>query len=366
MAKAVKRTESKYLASLEEAVRHCEAIRRDTKHPMDITLGQYVKQRWGVSMDSFYSDLGLNGSLDTIQNIVNLPDPALRWLIPEIFRDALRLGLRKNPIYPSLIAGEQSVQQVNLTMPAINMSDAAPRKVGVGETIPVGDVSFGSKQVKIYKVGRGIKIPYEVIQYVALNVVSTFLQDFGVKMAMGIDTLAMNTILNGDQADGSDSVAVIGVTTASALAIKDILKPWVRLGRLGKTPNAMVGGEDISIDIIELLASTRVLGDNRLNIQVKSPIPQQANHFVHGSVPANQIILIDPTSALIKLNAQPLLVESEKIVSNQTEATYATITTGFASIYRDARLVVDKSIAFSGNGFPTWMDPSTQETVTFD
>ena len=360
-------SKSKYLTELEEMVRGCEAIRKDTEDPQDITLSEYLNiEKDGLTLEALYEDLGINPAVDTIQNMVNMPSNELRWLIPEIFRDAIRLGLRKNPIYPDLIAAEQSVKQTSVTMPAINMSDAGPKKVGIAETITTGHVSFVQKSVKIYKYGRGIKVPYEVIQYVPLNLVALFLQDYGVKMAMGLDTMAIQTLINGDQVNGSDSIAVVGVATANTLVFRDLLRIWVRAGRLGKNFATMVGGELMAMEILDLLTNTRTQGNPRVNVTVKSPLPQNANVYVHGSAPASSVIIVDPSSALIKLNAQPLLVETDKIISNQTQETYATFTTGYATMFRDSRLQLDMSRLFSAFGFPTWMDPSIQEQFQFE
>jgi hypothetical protein len=354
---------SKYLKELEGSVRACEALRRAQGDSVDITLSEYMSGKFQIGTAELYADLGINPSSDTIQNLVNMPDSAYRWLIPEIYREALRLGLRKSPIYPSLIAGEQGVTQVKVTMPAINMSEAVPARVGVAETIPIGNVSFDQKSVTIYKIGRGIKVPDEVRQYVALNLVSIFLQDFGVKMSMGLDALAINTLLNGDQADGSDSIATVGVAnTTDGLVYKDLLKVWVRGARLGKNFTTMVSGEAMAIDILDLLTTTRVFGTARANVNIKTPIPQNSDLFIHGNVATDKVIVVDKSDALIKLNAQPLLVETERIVSNQTEETYASITTGFATIFRDSRLVLDRSVT---SDFPTWMDPTSQENVIF-
>lgn len=363
---AAKTKKSTYLSQLEESVRACEAMRRDTTSPQDISLAEYVQERWQLSMEGLYDDLGVDPSVDTIANIVNMPDPAMRWLIPEIYRDAIRLGLRKAPIYPSIIAGEQSVSQTSVTMPAINMSEATPKKTGPAETILVGDLSFQQKTVKIYKLARGIKIPYEIKQYVALNVVGIFLQDFGVKLGMGLDSLLINTLLNGDQPNGSDSASVVGIITPGTLAYRDLLRIWVRMARLGKRPTVMIGGELMSMDILDLLTNTRVFGTPRANVDIKTPIPQSSDLFVHGAVPANQVIILEPASTVIKLNAQPLLVETDKIISNQTEETYASITTGFATVYQDSRIILDSSLNFSTNSFPASMDPTSQEIVTFE
>lgn len=365
MPNSKKMENSVYLKELEGAVRECEAIRKDTEDPQDISLAEYFHQKNQITMEALYEDLGLNPAVDTIQNIVGMPDPALRWLIPEVFRDALRLGLRTNPIYPGIIAGEQSVKQKSVTMPAINMSDAQPFRVGVAETITVGSVSFDQKSVEIHKIGRGIKLPYEVTQYVSLNLVSLFMQDFGVKLGMGIDTMAINTLLNGDQANGSDSAPVLGVAVANDLEFRDLLKIWVRGSRLGKQYTTIIAGETMATDILEMMVATRLVGAQRMGLTLKTPIPQNSNIYVHGGVPDNQAIILDTSNTIIKLNAQPLLVESEKIVSNQTQETYATLTTGFATIFKDSRLILDNTELFSVNGFPAYMNPVPQETVNF-
>src|SRR5690606_38635955 len=134
--------------------------------------------------------------------LMNMPDfnTEYRWLVPEVIREAIRLGLRKNPIYPSLIASEINVDQPKVTMPYINMSDAMVKKIGEAETIPVGTTSFGQKDVKLSKLATGLKISDEVLQFVPLNILSIFLQDVGVNLNIGLDTAMIDVLINGDQA----------------------------------------------------------------------------------------------------------------------------------------------------------------------
>lgn len=363
-----KKKTSEYSKQLPEMIRACEAIRKHKTHAQDVTLSEFLMESKNLSMETLYDDLGVDPASDTIENLVSLPDPNLRWLVPEIYRDAIRLGLRKSPIYPEVIAGEQSVAQTSVIFPAINMSDAKPKYVGVGETMTVGEVSFDQKTVLIHKLGRGIKIPYEVKQYVALNVVGIFLQDWGVKLAMGLDTLMINTLINGDQAGGIDSCPVIGIGTANTLVFRDLLRPWVRFSRLGKNPGVMIGGETMSMDILDLLTTTKYFGDPRatVDLKLKTPLPTNASIYVHGAMADSQVLMLDKSDTIIKLNAQPLLVETDRIIANQTEETFCSLTTGFATILKDSRLIIDESILFSGNGFPSYMNPNTQETVVFD
>lgn len=359
---------SKFKSSIKEAVTTLESLRRDSENPKEVSFPEYVRARYSCSMESYYEDLGIDPQLDTISNIVTTPDEDYKWLVPETVREALRLGLRKAPIYSSIIAAEQTVKSLNVTAPWINMSDATPRYVGEAETITLGGISYGEKSFKLRKLGRGIKIPYEVRQYVALNVVSIFLQDMGVKLGHGIDSLLIDVLLNGEQANGSESAPVVGIgNTVTGIVYKDILRVWLRMSRIGKNPTAMIGGEDMALDLLDLPEfKEKHAGTTAATLNVKTPIPTKSDFFIHGSMPDDQLLVIDPSSTVIKYNSQPLLVETEKIVSNQTEATYATLTTGFGIVYRDSRVVIDSSLAFSGNGFPSYMDASALESVTIE
>jgi hypothetical protein len=358
---------SKYGKGLvEEAFRYAESIRSDRQNPRDISFAEVIQEKFNVSMDSFFNDLGIDPNYDTVQNIVTLPDLNVRWIIPEIFREALRLGYRKAPIWPNIIISEEQISQLSAVMPKINMSDAAPRRVSEGETIPLGEISYGSKVFKIYKIGRGIKISDEVRQFASLNVVSIFLQDFGVKFGQAMDTLAINTLINGEQADGSESCPVIGTTTGvpATKAYNDFLRIWIRMARLGRNPNTIIAGEDSAIATLGLTEfKTPYLGQPIANIDLKTPIPAKSNYFIHSGVPANQELILDPTVSIIKFNAIPLKVESERIVSNQTNAFYASLTTGFAKAFRDGSLIVDSSKAFGSFGYPAWMDASAAQLV---
>lgn len=367
-------SKSQYKGDVEQMNSTLQSMRTDANNPTDISMSEMVHKRYGISMDAFYEDLGINPSRDTISNIVTLPDNSVRWLIPEIIRSALRLGLRKAPIWADLIAAEETLANPTATIPHLNMSDAIPRYVGEAETIPEGNVSYGQKTLKIKKMGRGIKIPYEVMQYVSINIISVFLQDFGVKLNHGIDGLLIDTLINGEQANGSESAPVVGIQVPGTLAYRDLLRVWVRMGRIGKIPQAILGGEDAALDALDLPEfKTNAFGGNAAagvptsnQIQLKSAIPSSSAYYIHGAMPADQHMVIDRTSSIIKYNSQPLLVEQDKVISNQTIETYASLTTGFGILFRDGRVIVDQSLDFSTNGFPSYMDVDAQEAVTIE
>lgn len=355
---------SPYRGQVKQLAKAAEALRKDQNDPIDVTFNEVIEQTYGnvevepiSTVADLMESLGIDPSIDTISNIMTVDEMDASWIIPEIIREAIYLGLREAPIWPSLIAGEQTINQKRVTMPYINMSDAVPHKVGEGETIPLGAISYGEKSIDTFKIGRGIKLTYEIRQYVSLDVVSIFFRDFGIRLGQALDTLAIDVLINGDQANGSAASPVIGVTTANTKVYKDYLRPWVRGARMGRRYNVIIGGEDAALETLDLKEfKERHNGTPEAKLDMRTPIPNQATYFVHGNVPADQEILIDNRYALIKYNVVPLLLESDKIISNQTEEFYASMTLGFGKLFQDSVLLLDQSVSFEDQGFPEFMD----------
>jgi len=137
------------------------------------------------------------------------------------------------------------------------------------------------------------------------------------------------------------------------------------MGRLGRLPSALLSNENIAIEMLQLAEFKGFSGQTtKQRINLRTPVPQSQDLHVHGAMPTtNKLLLVDSTSAMLKLNAQALQVESERIVARQINGTYATLTTGFVTMFRDGRIIVDKSLDFATNGFPAWMDASAAENV---
>lgn len=357
---------SDFLKELPEMVRFMDASRAGNKDNIctDISLSEMVKEKYGISMEDFYDKVGINPRMTTIQNIFTMTDQNVRWLVPEIIRAAIYTGIRQAPFYHEIIATEEHVSGLKITMPHVNMSDAQPAKINEAETIPLGDISYGEKQVSIFKIGKGFKLTDEVRDYVSIDVLGVYLRDFGIQLGYAMDTLAMDVLINGNMLSGAESAPVIGVkSTANGITYKDLIKLWVRASRLGRNYQNIIGSEDQAVDLLDLPEfKKREQGTTQATLNVKSPVPNQANFYIHPATPYRNILLIDKKAALIKLTAKELMLESERIVSNQTQATYATITTGFSKMYQDAAVLIDASKDFATHGFPSFMniDPFLQ------
>lgn len=359
------------LQDFKATVRSADSLRTGSqdRRSIDFNLVNIARDRYGFAgVDDFFHALGVDPSRDTLHSLASMPEfeEGFKWLVPEIVREAIRLGVRRNPIYANLIAAEESVTQNKVTMPSINMSDATPEIVNEAETIPVGSTSFNQKDVKLHKVGTGLKISDEVQKYVSLNILNIYLQDVGVKLSSGLDALAIDTLINGDSKDGAYSAPTIGVSdTAKGIQYEDMLFAWLRMGRLGRLPSGMLSNELAAMKILQFPEFKGANYANKVvDINIKTPIPQTQDFYVHGAMPNKEILgLIDRTAALIKLNSEGLKVESERIAERQITGTYVTTTTGFAKMFRDAFLLIDASLNRSTNGFPAWMNMDAESII---
>ncbi len=359
-----------FLKELPSAIQQLDAYRQgsaDTK-PVDISLGEYTQERYGISENDYIQKLGINTKIDTMQNIFTMPDQSIRWIVPEIIRSAIYLGIKEAPFYPNLIASDQPINGLTAIMPFVNPSDATPAKVNEAETIPLGTVSFGQKSVTLFKMGKGFKLTDEVRNYVSLDVMAIFIRDFGVQLGYALDSLALDSLINGNMNDGSESAPVLGVgTVANGIQYRDLLRIWVRASRMGRNFRTMVGSETSAIDILDLPEfKNRQAGTTQATLNLRTPIPNSADFFIHPSVPGDSVLLVDPRAALIKLTAKQLMLESERIVSNQTSAIYASLTTGFSKMYRDAAVLLDPTKSFAEAGFPEYMNIDPYITATLE
>jgi HK97 family phage major capsid protein len=385
-----------------EIVREMDALRSSNKNPRNVGLREFLAERYELTPGQMYSELGIETGT-TVQELMADSDSAYlmaevirdgmlrgmglaqreqlaaikrnvisqapivsegnggaRYITPEVFLDPVMRGAVQSVFYPDLVVREIMVGQPTATMPKLDLSDASVSNSEEGATIEEGSVTYGSKDIRLKKQARGIKITYEALKFNTLDLVALFFEDFGRLLGNRLNGEAVSAIINGDQADGSEGAAVIGVEdTAKGVQYLDVLRIWTRLSLLGRRSTSILGNETTTIKYLDLaeVKDKQFTGSALLPTMVKTPLPTDQDIYVSTKVPTDQLVFQDSSASLVQLTAWPLMLEVEKIVSKQIEGTFASIYTGFAKLQRNASVVLDESIAFSGNGFPVWMNP---------
>jgi hypothetical protein len=387
------------------------AVREHKERPRNMTLRQFLSEHYKgadgkpLTTGHLFADLNIDPRFTTVQELYG--DDDMKWLMPEIVRDSIRQGMgmaareqlaelrravvSQSPIisevggqhfitpevfldpvmrgavqaafYADLIIREIGVPQPNVVVPFLDLSDASLTESDEVVTIEEGSVTYGTKTVKLKKRGRGIKISYEAIEFNTLDLAALFFLDLGRLLASRLNGDCVETIINGDQDDDSEAAAIIGVEDVTeGFQYRDILRVWIRLSLLGRQSTSIIGNEDTASEYLDLppVKNRQFAGSPLLATRMKTPLPTEQDLYASVKVADNQLAFQDSSMSLVQLTARPLMVESDKIISKQLAESVASIYTGFCKLQRNASIILDKTVAFADQGFPTWMNPFSE------
>lgn len=281
------------------------------------------------------------------------------WISPQVFMDPVQRGAIQAAFYQDLIIREVTVNNTKVTMPRIELGDSALADGNEAATIEEGTVIYGDKDVKIAKLGKGIKITDEAVMFNSLDFLAIYFEQLGRKFAAKLNGKAVTVLTNGDQDDLSENAAVIGVEdTDEGMQYRDMLYVWTRLGLIGRSANVMVGDVEMSVDYLDLppVKNRNQIGSALLPTNLRTPVPSSADLFPAPQVADDQMIVVDPSVTMVQLTAQALKGESQRFAEKGLTGNYFTVYTGFAIVQRDGRVVLDRSLARSGHDFPSWFD----------
>lgn len=350
--------------SLDNALKHYYGVDMKTwLKQMDIYIGSdtlnSVAQRFGASHLS-NSDIErlmidhtkFSGGINSTPQI----NGDFRFIIPELILAPIRIDYESSSFAQNWIASTTNISQREIKMPQIKRSASVPRRIGEAESIPFGTVQFGQKTAKVFKIGTGFKITDELVDASSIDLMFQFLGDVGTDMAIGKDVEALNILVNGEQTDGSESAPIVGTIDGSSFAYKDIKRVSSRMTRLRHEPNRLLTGEDDAIDISGIDKFEGFDGQTRLaEFRSIVGVPSVLDNDVY-TMPDNQIMYLNSSRCMTMLQYKGLTTETRRNPQTQEDEVFISDHVGFAILRRDARVIQDKTLEFSSNGFPSYMD----------
>lgn len=314
-----------------------------------------------LEWDDILVEFGIDPVTSTLENVLTTPGADAKYLAPEVVREFILRGMNSSANYMDLVAGVESVDSSTVTAPWIQIDTNTPPVIGETETPPTTGYTWGEKTVKMRKRMTAIQLSDELLLSVKLPILQYWLQRFGVNLGVQLYKDAVTTLVNGDQADTTDAAATVGVASAGTLTFADLTRLWTRANLIGQSWTTMVTSETMAQTILalaEFKPTAGGLGQAAVNVESRNRIiPTSLPHMISSDMDDDEILFIDPTKAMIRCQFRGLLVESNRIMDRQINGTYASVMGGWLTISRESRIVLDKSIAFSGNGFPSYMAP---------
>lgn len=289
------------------------------------------------------------------------------FIIREVFTEAIRLGMMGNVQHPGWIMRTVPLADLEATSPQIKRGNARVKFLEELESIEYGTVSFGQKKIKVRKIGTGLELSDEVIMRSSIDMLVEYVMTVGEDMGLGADALGIDVLKNGEQADLSESAPIIGSESGTAIAWKDMMRVVGRMRRLGSVPDVIITQEGQGLDLslidelkgfdgVRMLSSLNGIFSNYPNFQ----------HDIHGLVTSGTAIFLSSKRCMLKHTFRPMKTEKRRNPKIQADEIYFTDWIGFSIVRRDARVIVDKATAYSGAGFPSYMDVDAYQNNPFN
>lgn len=282
------------------------------------------------------------------------------YVTPEVILSPIMSGAIQAAFYDRLTAVTENVPNDVVTVPKIDISDASMEKGSEFSKANRGKVTAGKKTVAFEKTQKALEISYEALRRHSLNFVQIYFEHLGALMGSDLNRDLVTVSINGDQVDGSESAAVIGIKSLTeGFKYRDVVRGFVRMGLMGQTPNAIVASELMAeawLDMPEV--KNRQLGSPVLNLRLQTPIPADLPVFIAPNMPSTQFELVNTSVAFGQLVEQGLMIETDKVINGQFYESVASAYIGFMNILRHSRLLIDTSLEINfgtgANYFPSW------------
>ncbi len=366
--------------------------------PSTASFSQFLTARYGITVEKeelqkngfavfkkYLQQLGVDSSSMTLSDLsVELGGETLSktaveellntdikgsttFIIREVFTEAVRLGMLNNVLHNDWIIRTQTLADLEVKSPQLKKGNARWKFIEEGESIEFGTVQFGQKTIAVRKIGTGLVMTDELVMRSSIDMLVEYVMTVGEDMGLGSDALAINVLKNGEQSDLSESAPIIGSENGTSIEYKDMSRVVGRMRRLGNIPTRIITQEGQGLDLT-MISEIKGFDGMKVLTSFNNGIHQNLpafNNDIHGLTTSGTAIFLAPNRCMLKLAFRPMKTERRRNPKTQEEEIYFSDWIGFSIVRRDARVIVNKALAFSGNGFPSYMDVDSYQNNPF-
>jgi len=313
----------------------------ETLGQLGLTHSQYFRALGTNVQDYCAQEFGIDTRQITVERFFQ-SDPNAKWLFPDVVRESVVAGMKRKPVYPWLIARDEHVDGTAYDMPYVVESEEEETLLTVAEgaAIPESELTYGERVVRLSKTGRGVIASYEAVRRMSMDVLRIHLQRIGECLGRSLDGHVAMALAHGDGSGAVSEPVVLNTATAGSWQYGDIVNGFMKLAVDHYfTPTHMLANTTLCKTILGM----GELKEASLFDFAKSgtlPTPLGMKLVPMEAQPENRLTILDAGYAVEKLTEQDLLVESDKLISQQWDRTYLTVVTAFAILYPKARVVV--------------------------
>lgn len=275
-----------------------------------------------------------------------LENDGTKPLFNAIVEDGLRMGWQRTSNWQQLVAQTVNSEQFSQQWYYLehDEDDYELRDVGQGAPIPVSRIALGDQSIRMHKRGRGLEWSDES-KRANIDMVRLWLQQLGKQLGRQYENVAVDRLLNGYFADGSDAAPTIGVQTAGTLTLGDLFyASKYQEQELGFTPKLAIMNLNTAFTITNLRDNGLYLYRQELQNGNFADVVNSAP-FISNQIPDNRIILVDTDFGLVRYEGKAFGVESERSAKTQVEGSYGSEISEFVPFEKNARIIMTLDVA---------------------
>lgn len=226
----------------------------ETLNELGLSHGQYFRALGTNMQDYCAQEFGVDLGRITVERFFQ-SDPNSKWLFPDIVREAVIAGMRRKPVYPSLIVRDERVEGTAYDMPYVEESEDADelRMIAEGAAIPESELTYGDRIVRLTKLGRGVIASYEAVRRMSVDILRVHLQRIGECLGRSLDAKLAAALVYGDGSGTLAEAVMVNTATADTWTYADIVTGFLKLALEHYfTPTHMLANSALSKAILEL------------------------------------------------------------------------------------------------------------------
>lgn len=263
-------------------------------------------------------DIKVNGaSSDRVEKFFKTTQSAV--LFPEFVRRCIKAGMDQASVLPYVVAATTYTDGIDYH--GISLTEAADAVTDAGAALPITTVKNAAATVAISKYGRQIQTIYEVIRKQRLDLFAVVLKSAGAKISGAVNKAAADALIKSIESSE---------TASTSIAYTDLASFWAKLENHNMT--AMLVSPAMMANILALTEMSDCTGD--ANGVITTPFGVKLVKCP--GLAADTVIGVDQSCALEAVFGSDIIVDSEKLISNQIDNIAFSVSVGFSQIYPSA------------------------------
>ncbi len=246
-------------------------------------------------------------------------------LFPEFVRRCIKAGMDKASVLPYIVAAQTYTDGIDYHGVTLTDKDGSDSAVKAGAALPITSVENSEAAVAISKYGRQIQTVYEVLRKQRLDLFAVVLKTMGAKIS---------GVINKAAADKLAESVVSSDTASTAIAYSDLASFWAALGN--RNMSCMLISPALLAKVLALTEMSDCTGDQDGVITT----PFGVKLVKCPGLADDTVIGVDKSCALEAVFGSDVIVDSEKLISNQIDNIAFSVSVGFAKICTDAVAVL--------------------------